>query len=114
FRARLLILRRSVGAMGGLSHEDYYPRLCDRSLWPRDDRLGTLGSLLSDQGKGLGTPPEGLHTDDPNNSCRSCPDWPCAGLAALARDPSRDASCYVVLSGCTIRGWRQSSVAPLS
>ena len=41
------------GQMGGLSHEDYYPRLCDRSLRRRDDRLGTLGSLLSDQGKGL-------------------------------------------------------------
>ena len=27
----------------------------------------------------------GIHTDDPNNSCRFCPNWPCAGLAAVAR-----------------------------
>ena len=37
--------------MGGLSHEDYYPRLCDRSRRHRDDRFWALGSLLSDQGK---------------------------------------------------------------
>jgi len=27
-----------------------------------------------------------LLTDDPNNSCRFWPDWPCASLAAVARD----------------------------
>ena len=41
-----------------------------------------LGALHSDQGKGRS---EALHTDDPNNSCRSCPDWPCPGLAPVAR-----------------------------
>src|SRR5262249_30281757 len=53
-------------------------------------------------------------TDDPNNSGWFCSDWPCAGLAVLARDLSRDASCYVVLSGCTIRCCHQSSAPPLS
>src|SRR6516162_11828484 len=41
-----------------------------------------LGALHSDQGKGRS---EALHTDGPNNSCWSCPDWPCPGLAPVAR-----------------------------
>src|SRR5215472_3237832 len=68
--------------MGGARHEDYYPRLCDRSRRRRDDRFWVLGALQSGQGKGRS---EALHTDDPNNSCRSCPDWPCPGLAPVAR-----------------------------
>ena len=68
--------------MGGVCHEDYYPRLCDRSRRHRDDRFWVLGALHSGQGKGRS---EALHTDDPNNSCRSCPDWPCPGLAPVAR-----------------------------
>src|SRR5262249_11029617 len=71
-----------VGAMGGLSHEDYYPRLCDRSRRCRDDRLWALGSLHSDQRKGR-SPPGGLRTNDPNSSSRFWPDWRCAGLAAV-------------------------------
>ena len=38
--------------MGGVCHEDYYPRLCDRSRRRRDDRFWALGALHSDQGKG--------------------------------------------------------------
>src|SRR6516164_203714 len=68
--------------MGGVGHEDYYPRLCDCSRRRCDDRFWALGALHSDQGKGRS---EALHTDDPNNSCRSCPDWPCPGLAPVAR-----------------------------
>ena len=68
--------------MGGVRHEDYYPRLCDRSRRRRDDRFWALGASRSDQGKGRS---KALHTDDPNNSCRSCPDWPCPGLAPVAR-----------------------------
>jgi hypothetical protein len=41
-----------------------------------------LGALHPDQGKGRC---EALHTDGPNNSCRSCPHWPGAGLAPVAR-----------------------------
>ena len=65
-----------LNGMGGVR------RLCDRSRRRRDDRFWALGALHSDQGKGRS---EALHTDDPNNSCRSCPDWPCPGLAPVAR-----------------------------
>jgi hypothetical protein len=41
-----------------------------------------LWELYTDQGKGRS---EALHTDDANNSCRSCPDWPCPGLAPVTR-----------------------------
>src|SRR5262249_28112471 len=41
-----------------------------------------LWGLYIDQGKGRS---EALHTDVPNNSCRSCPNWPCPGLAPVAR-----------------------------
>src|SRR6516165_6593843 len=68
--------------MGGAGHEDYYPRLCDCSRRRCDDRFWALGALHSDQGKGRS---EALHTDDPNNSCRSCPDWPCPDFAPAAR-----------------------------
>src|SRR5215813_11214587 len=68
--------------MGGVGHEDYYPRLCDCSRRRCDDRFWALGALHSDQGKGRS---EALHTDVPNNSCRSCPNWPCPGLAPVAR-----------------------------
>src|SRR5215475_8147469 len=71
-----------LNGMGGVRHEDYYPRLCDRSRRRRDDRFWVLGALHSGRGKGRS---EALHTDDPNNSCRSCPDWPCPGLAPVAR-----------------------------
>src|SRR5262249_43051337 len=90
FRARLKSRLRVGGAMGGVSHEDYYPRLFDRSRRRRDDRFWAVGSLQSDQGKGRRTPLAGLHADDPNNSCRFRVDWPCAGLAAVARDFWRD------------------------
>src|SRR6516164_4294848 len=65
-----------LNGMGGVR------RLCDRSRRRRDDRFWALGALHSDQGKGRS---EALHTDDPNNSCRSCPDRPCPGLAPVAR-----------------------------
>src|SRR5262249_24277516 len=68
--------------MGGVGHEDYYPRLCDCSRRRCDDRFWALGVLHSDQGKGRS---EALHSDDANNSCRSCPDWPCPGLAPVTR-----------------------------
>ena len=68
--------------MGGLSHEDYYPRLCDRSRRRRDDRLWALGSLHSDQRKDR-TPPERLRTDDPNSSCRFWPDCVAQALRLL-------------------------------
>src|SRR5215472_15996965 len=68
--------------MRGVGHEDYYPRLCDCSRRRCGDRFWALGALHSDQGKGRS---EALHTDDPNNSCWSCPDWPCAGLTPVAR-----------------------------
>jgi hypothetical protein len=67
--------------MGGVGQEDYYPRLCDCSRRRCDDRFWALGALHSDQGKGRS---EALHTDDPNNSCRSCPDWSCPDLAPAA------------------------------
>src|SRR5262249_48948051 len=71
-----------LNEMGGVGHEDYYPRLCDCSRRRCDDRFWALGALHSDQGKGRS---EALHTDVPNNSCRSCPNWPCPGLAPVAR-----------------------------
>ena len=40
-----------LNGMGGVRHEDYYPRLCDRSRRRRDDRFWALGALHSDQGK---------------------------------------------------------------
>src|SRR5262249_27847839 len=68
--------------MGGVRHEDYYPRLCDRSRRRRDDRFWALGGLHSDQGKGRC---ESLHTDDPKNSCGFCRDCPSPGFALVAR-----------------------------
>jgi hypothetical protein len=49
-----------------------------------------LWGLYVLMGKGRRTSPEGLHTGDPNHSCRFCPDWPCAGLAGVAPDFCRE------------------------
>ena len=65
-----------------------------------ENLIKKLQELSAEDGE---APLAGLHADDPNNNCRFRFDWPCAGLAAVARDfcPTDSLRALIVLLGAS-------------